>query len=118
MNCAAGCEAAAGQYGLCDRCEHLLAGTCLGKKPHWRRRNAQLAAAAGQPDERAYQCEVCGRYHVGRTGGHTPELEKARQDVIRRLRQQGNGALLTKLAEQWSTASRTGWKMRREGGPR
>lgn len=116
MTCAAGCSEVAGEYGLCQRCEHLLAGTCLGKKPHWRLRNAQLAAADGGPLEVHYQCEVCGMYHVGHLTGHTEQLQEARRDVIRRLRQAGNGALLTQLAERWRSASRVRWKSGRTGG--
>jgi hypothetical protein len=116
MTCAAGCPESSGEYGLCGRCEHLLAGLCLGKKRHWRKRNAQLAAADGGPTEKSYQCDVCMNYHVGHLTGHSEELQEARRDVIRRLRQRGNGALLTQLADQWRWVSRARWKAGRRGG--
>lgn len=109
MNCAAGCEAVAEKYGLCNRCDQLLAGMCLGKKRHWRLLDAKLAAASGSA-EAAYRCLVCGLYHVGTASGHSRQLQAARESVVRRLRRNGKGALLTRLAEQWRTASRTRWK--------
>lgn len=112
--CACGCGAEVATWRLAERCGHLLAGACLGKK-RWPQRYAQkILALPGVGDgKQAYRCPVCGQWHVGADlGEHGERINAERAAIVRRLRERGNGWLLTWLAGEFEAADRIAWKTR------
>jgi hypothetical protein len=109
---------------LCTVCFNQIAVPCYGKVPHRRLTYARKAAeATPEPNDSAYECPVCSLYHIGKiTTTSRSNTERARA-VIRAIRTNGYGWILTILIYRWRYADRQLWKAkgtiayRRNGNP-
>lgn len=111
-DCVAGCGSPQGEpYApLDEKCWYALAGMCLGKKRFRRFRHAQLATQHIEPLQRAYTCSVCGHPHIGTAAAFSPRIRDEREAIIQRLRANGYGWVLTRLAGQFELMDRAEWK--------
>lgn len=111
--CACGCGQEATREGLSDRCFHLLAGACLGKKRWSAAQARKVAALPTIRGKEAYACPVCGQHHVGTSlGAAGQRINAEREAIVSRMRRNGNGAHLTKLTGYFESADRRRWKAR------
>lgn len=99
------------RYRLCPGCFVTVALPCYGKMPIRDLRYATRVARYTKPHMVAYQCPVCSRYHTGRitterstTNGHRSAT------LIRQIRANGYGWVITHLTEVLPHLDRETWK--------
>lgn len=110
------CGEPAERWRLCRRDGKLLAGACYGKQ-RWDHPSRMQRSRAVVVGARAYLCPVCSRWHAGHRTERTAEVEAERVALVRHLRQNGNGWLVSWLADRWDSTTREDrvvWKNRGE----